>query len=242
MILDAETFFAPDYELAGQKGFALLQSQIEEAGIDFGLLFPMPRQVGTDNEGLRDLVAGDKRFVPVASVNPNLGESAESELRIALSHWGFRGLKLMPVHYAYRAAGTAADPCIKIAREHGVPVTIHSGNFFCHPLEIAETAARFPEVDFIMDHMGYRYHVLEAILAAERCANIYLATTAVFEPHFIKMAIDRIGAHRVVFGSNAPLVIPRLQMEVIHALKLPTEDEALVFGLNAARLYRLNDQ
>ena len=241
MIVDVETYYAPDFALAGQRGFDLLLAQLDEAGVDHAVLFPMPDQVNTDNEGLRDLLAQDTRFVAVASMNPNLGAAALDEFRRALGEWGFRGLKLMPVHYAFRAASTAADPLIAIAREFDVPVTVHSGNFFCHPLEIAEMASRFPDVTFIMDHMGYRYYVLEAVLAAERCPNLYLATTAVFEPHFIQMAINRVGAERVVFGSNAPLVIPRLQLEVIRALKLPAEQEELICGKTAARLYKLDN-
>lgn len=240
MIFDIETYYAPDFALAGLKGFALLQAQLDEAGVDRAVLFPMPDQLNTDNEGLRALVAQDPRFIAIASMNPNLGQAALDELRQALGEWGFRGLKLMPVHYAFRAASTAADPLIAIAREFDVPVTVHSGNFFCHPLEIAEMASRFPDVTFIMDHMGYRYYVLEAVLAAARCSNIYLATTAVFEPHFIQMAIKRVGAERVIFGSNAPMVIPHLQLEVIRALKLPAADEELICGKTAARLYKLD--
>jgi predicted TIM-barrel fold metal-dependent hydrolase len=44
----------------------------------------------------------------------------------------------------------------------------------------------------------------------------------------------------VVFGSNAPMVLPRLQLEVIRALKLSPDDEALILSGNAARLYQLN--
>lgn len=241
MIFDIETYYAPNFTLAGQQGFDLLQTQLDEAGIDHAVLFPLPNQLNTDNEGLRKLLVQDDRFIAVASMNPNLGDAGLEEFRRALSEWGFRGLKLMPVHYAFRSASTAADPLIEIAREFDVPVTIHSGNFFCHPLEIGEMASRFPDVTFIMDHMGYRYHVLEAVLAAERCPNLYLATTAVFEPHFIQMAINRVGVERVIFGSNAPLVIPRLQLEVIRALKLSSADEELIFGKTAARLYKLDN-
>jgi len=95
---------------------------------------------------------------------------------------------------------------------------------------------------FIMDHMGYRYYVLEAILAAERCPNIYLATTAVFEPHFIANAIDRVGIDRVIYGSNAPMVIPRLQIEVIRALKLSSEEESKILGGTAAQLYKIKTE
>lgn len=240
MIIDVETFYNPTFALAGVKGLTLLRQQLDEANVTTALLFPEPKPLATDNEGMYAQIKSDPRFVGIASINPHLGAEGAALLRRALSEWGFRGLKLMPVHYAFRAASGAADHLLQAAREYGVPVTIHSGNFFCHPLEIAQMARRFPEVSFIMDHMGYRYYVLEAILAAEQHANIYLATTAVFEPHFIADAVARIGAERVVFGSNAPMVLPRLQLEVIRALRLPAADEALIMGGNAARLYGLN--
>ena len=84
MILDVETYYAPDFALAGQKGFALLQAQLDEAGVDRAVLFPMPDQLSTDNEGLRALVAQDPRLIAVASMNPNLGQAALDELRRAL--------------------------------------------------------------------------------------------------------------------------------------------------------------
>ncbi|MBE2269532.1 MAG: amidohydrolase [Anaerolinea sp.] len=240
MIIDVETYYNPGFALAGLKGIALLRQQLDEAGIDRAMLFPEPKPLATDNEGAYQVVQADSRFIGVASVNPHLGAEGCDLLRRSLTEWGFRGLKLMPVHYAFRSVSTLADPLIKIAGEFNVPVTIHSGNFFCHPLEIAQMARRFPDVMFIMDHMGYRYYVQEAILAAEQNPNLFLATTAVFEPHFIAMALDKVGVERVVFGSNAPMVIPRLQLEVIRALKLSADEEAAIFCGNAMRLYGLN--
>jgi predicted TIM-barrel fold metal-dependent hydrolase len=240
MIIDVETFYNPGFTLAGIKGLELLRQQLAEAAVDVAMLFPEPKPLATDNEGMYAAIKSDPRFIGIASINPHTGEEGARLLRQSIAEWGFKGLKLMPVHYSFRAASTAADHLLIVAREFGVPVTVHSGNFFCHPLEIAQMARRFPDVAFVMDHMGYRYYVLEAIQAAEQYSNIYLATTAVFEPHFIANAIDRIGVERVVFGSNAPMVLPRLQIEVIRALKLSSADEALILGGNATRLYGLS--
>jgi predicted TIM-barrel fold metal-dependent hydrolase len=88
-----------------------------------------------------------------------------------------------------------------------------------------------------MDHMGYRYWVAEAIAAAKRAPNIYLATTAVMEPHFIYMAIKSVGVERIVFGSNGPFVIPKMQVDVIKSLGLAPADEARILGGTLAGLY-----
>ena len=107
----------------------------------------------------------------------------------------------------------------------------------CHPADIGFMALEFPNIPFIMDHMGYRYFVRQAILAAKHAPNLYLATTAVPEPDFIKNAVNKLGPERVVFGSNGPGMPPDLQLEVIRRVGLGPEAEALVLGGNAARLY-----
>jgi len=79
-----------------------------------------------------------------------------------------------------------------------------------------------------MDLTGYSYWAAEAVKAAERTPNIYLATTAVMEPHFIATALKAIGVERIVFGSNGPLVIPKMQVEVIKFLQLSPEMVSLL--------------
>jgi predicted TIM-barrel fold metal-dependent hydrolase len=59
------------------------------------------------------------------------------------------------------------------------------------------------------------------------------------EPHFIAQAIDIVGVERIVFGSNGPMVIPKMQIEVIKFLQLPPEDEAKILGGTLAKLYKL---
>jgi hypothetical protein len=74
MIFDVETYYAPDFALAGQRGFDLLLAQLDEAGVDRAVLFPMPDQLNTDNKHAR--AAGpDSRFVAVASES-HLGKAA----------------------------------------------------------------------------------------------------------------------------------------------------------------------
>jgi hypothetical protein len=116
---------------------------------------------------------------------------------------------------------------------------IHSGTFFAHPLEVGVLAEAFPKVPVLMDHMGYRYHVEEAIAAARRTPNLYLVTTAVMEPHWIRVAVKELGAQRVIFGSNAPHVYPATQLLVIRQAELAPQDESKVLGENIAGLFKL---
>jgi predicted TIM-barrel fold metal-dependent hydrolase len=233
MIIDVELYLKPKAWTA--EKLAKLE---REASIDLAVLVPEPT-LCPDNVAVRNAAAQVSMFLPCACVNPQLEQEALEEFEMAVKEWGFRGLKLMPPKHGYRIVEDIIYPLLQKATELGVPVSIHSGQESCHPADIGFMALEFPDIPFIMDHMGYRYFVRQAILAAKHAPNVYLATTAVPEPNFIKNAVSKLGPERVVFGSNGPGMPPDLQLEVIRRAGLGAEAEALILGGNAARLYRI---
>lgn len=238
MIIDCELYLL-DYPVAGRSyDIPALESLLDEAGIDRAVLMP-PVTYKPDNYWMIEQIQSNSRFIPCALLNPHFGDKAVEELESGVREWGIQGLKLMPTKHGFQVARNFAHPLMAKCAELGIPVSIHSEGGYAHPLAIAALARKFPEVPVIMDHMGYRYWVTDAIEAAKQVPNIYLATTAVMEPHFITQAVDTVGAERIVFGSNGPMVIPKMQIEVIKFLQLPPEDEAKILGGTLAKLYKL---
>jgi hypothetical protein len=88
----------------------------------------------------------------------------------------------------------------------------------------------------ILGHMGGYFHVDEAIEVAEQHPNIVLETSATPYPEKIREAVERIGAERVVFGSDGPVSSPVLERQKVMIAGLSPADTALVLGGNAARL------
>lgn len=231
MIVDAELYLNAKSSNAEQ-----LEALEKEAGIDLAILMPEPT-MRPDNASMYAVVKNLKMFLPCVCVNPNFGKEALDEFETSVKEWGFRGLKLMPPKHGYRIVDQSIYPLLEKAHELNIPVSVHSSQEQCHPCDIGFMALEFPEVTFIMDHMGYRYFARQAILAAKHAPNLFLATTAVPEPEFIKNAVKALGAERVLFGSNGPGMPPDIQIEVIRRAKLGPEAEALVLGGNAARIY-----
>ena len=60
------------------------------------------------------------------------------------------------------------------------------------------------------------------------------------EPHWIRQAVKEIGAHRVLFGSNAPYVFPTTQIQVIRQAELGEADEKKVLSENCAAVFGLS--
>jgi predicted TIM-barrel fold metal-dependent hydrolase len=124
-----------------------------------------------------------------------------------------------------------------LARELGLVVNIHSGSEISHPLAIGALCRRFPDVTVLMDHMGYREWVGDAIEAARDNPNLYLGTTiASFEPTTVERAVRELGPERVIYGSNWPNLYSDLAVEAIRRQKLGSEAEALIFGGNLSRI------
>jgi uncharacterized protein len=204
---------------------------------------PTPTQVPRNVE-LMEALAGASAssrelFLGAALVNPLLGAAQAAELERAVREWGFRAVKLMPILHPYRLFGPVIEPVMRKVRELGIPVTVHSDRPPASPLEIAALADSYPDVPVLMDHMGYRNNVPEAIFAATRTPNLLLLTTAVMEPHCIREAVTALGPERVLFGSNGPAVRPATQIEVIKQADLTPGEERKVLGDNAAALFRL---
>jgi predicted TIM-barrel fold metal-dependent hydrolase len=170
-------------------------------------------------------------------VKPNEGQAALQEIHCAATEWGMRVLKIMPAIYQAHLTSVMATSLMQTARELGLVVNIHSGSEISHPLAIGALCRRFPDVTVLMDHMGYREWVSDAIEAARDNPNLYLGTTiASFEPIVIERAVRELGPERVVYGSNWPNLYSDLAVEAIRRQKLGNEAEELILGGNLARI------
>ena len=255
--VDFEAYLAFDFQ-GKPFGVAELLAQEDEADIEYVVVMPANNgpgpehklEVQPNNQRLGELIQGERRCVGCATVNPTLGpENVKRQIEIA-DRFGFRGTKLMGVLHKYEVDDAAIDPVMEATRERGWVASIHSGkDDVVRPFRIANIAARYPDVPIIMDHMGYPDHVEEAIRAAEEHPNIYLGTTILRffpepskpDPTRVGEAVRRVGAERVVWGSNAPEYghNPLWCRQAIESLKLGAEAERLIMGDTLARLYKI---
>lgn len=210
----------------------------DAAGIQYAVIMPTPTP-HPDNQALYETAGHEPRAVLCCQVNPN-DDDALDEIQRSVRERGMRMLKVMPAIYNLRMTSPLASRLMALARELGIVVNIHSGSEISHPLGIGALCRRFPEVPVIMDHMGYREWVADAIEAARDNPNLYLGTTiASFEGSVVTRAVQELGPERVIYGSNLPLLESDLAVESIRRQRLGVEAEALIFGGNLARLLRM---
>jgi predicted TIM-barrel fold metal-dependent hydrolase len=122
---------------------------------------------------------------------------------------------------------------VKRAAEFNAPVLFHTGDeSLSLPQQFAKLAEEAPEATIILAHMGGYHHTEDAIRICEKYDNLLLDTSACPYPLRIKEAIQRIGAGRVLFGSDGPGCNPALELKKIQRLGLSENEERLVLHDN----------
>jgi hypothetical protein len=164
----------------------------------------------------------------------------------------FVGVKLHPEMNATPADAPAFDSYLAFAARHGFPVVVHCDGQvdMASAPRLLALARRHPTVPVVLYHTGFQGPHEPAIAAAEAAladgsANLWLET-AQLPPEVALEAVERVGAGRVLFGTDATFygrghyARYRPLLEAL-ARELGEEDRARILNGNARALFRLED-
>ena len=165
-----------------------------------------------------------------------------AEMDRCIRDGGLRGVKLW---VDVKAGDRRLDPVMERAAELGVPVLQHTwyksvdkDRRASEPCDVAELAARFPQTTIIMAHLmggGMR-----GVLDIQPYANVLVDTTG-SQPQagMVEYAVERLGAGRVVFGSDLRVRDFPCQLGKVYGARISKRAKRMILGLNAARLLKL---
>jgi uncharacterized protein len=211
--------------------------RMDAAGVDMAMVCSLAQRI--ENDFIIELQdAYPERLIGFGQVMPQDDDALREIDRLAEA--GIRGLKLHPSMHGYHVADHGLlDPVFRACARHGMAVIINAlDDAFCAPFSIEEIAKGHPEVPTIIAHMGAVWNVPEAIIVAERRENVYLETSATLMAD-VKRAYARLGAEKILMGSEWPGSDFDLERMKIAKAVPDDADRALVEGGNYARMLRL---
>ena len=191
-------------------------------------------------------------ILPFVNVDPVLmdGDLLRGTIR-EMAALGARGVKLLPMQHQVHANDRRLWPVYETAAELRLPVLSQSGGGgavspatgdpWGRPRYFAEPAAAFPNVRFILAHLGTGYE--EDVIALTRDhANVYADTSTVpsrvldgrLNRERLARLVRDIGIGHVLFGTNWPLYDPSADIEVIDSLSLSDGEKQAIFFENAS--------
>ena len=188
--------------------------------------------VRADNEGVHRACAGSGgRLLPFFFADP----VRDVRLYAAAAN-RFRGLEISPAVHGFRFDDPGVAALVTIAeREHHPVYVVCLGRAGTRTADLVVLARRFPAVTFVHGHCGYTGLDAGGLVAVAAQRNIVVETSGCFTA-VARLAVARLGAERVVFGTEFPLQAPAVELAKLAALGLDAGQFALVAGGNAARL------
>jgi predicted TIM-barrel fold metal-dependent hydrolase len=213
--------------LADPEGEYLI-SQMDEAGIDVAVLLPLDYGLvmGEDQEATLDQMHKfysdimhkyPDRVISFAGQDPRRQDAVEIFDR-AITDFDLRGLKTYP-NNGYFPFDPVCYPFYQKCQELGLPILSHIApnspphrSRYSHPLNWGDVIVDFPDLVLWWGHAGYPIWWDECLEVMARHQNSYLEVSLWHrvidqdEREFVKKlarARDRIGAHRILWGSDA---------------------------------------
>ena len=245
--IDAFTLVGQSLFGYGQSATELL-ARLDDAEIDRAIVCPVkPRDyhLAPANDLVADAMAGQARLVGLARVDPNRGAEALEELDRAVHTLHLRGLFLHPWEDHFRVNGPRVAPLVQRCAALGLPVVIAAGYpWLSEAAQVGDLARRFPEVQIVMTHGGQinisGLGQADAFEVLRRHPDVSIESSGVYRQDFLEDVATTLGAERVLFGSNSPLMDVRLEVERARWASLPDAARQLILGGNAARIFRLD--
>lgn len=193
-----------------------------------------------------------QRLFGVASVDLQRPMDAVRELRRAVRELGFKGLRLLPWLWDLPPDDRRYYPLYAECIELGVPFCLQVGH--TGPLGPSEwgrpipyldrVCLDFPELVVVAGHIGFPW-TDEMLALARKYPNVTIDTSAYlpsrYPPQLVEYLRGKSGRHKVLFGSNAPMLAPAACLAQVDALGLDAEARALFLGENARRVFKLGE-
>jgi predicted TIM-barrel fold metal-dependent hydrolase len=239
---------------AGEIPIDATLAALDHADVRFGLLSAWygPREGALiPNDDVADLVrAHPDRFAGLAAVDLDRPMVAVRELRRCVTELGFKGLRVVPWLWDAPPTDRRYYPLYAVCVELGVPFCTQVGH--TGPLRPSETgrpipyidqvALDFPELVIVGGHIGYPW-TEEMVAVARKHENVYIDTSAYtskrIPPELVRYMKSGSGRHKVLFGTNYPMITHERALEDLDALGLDDETRELYLYGNARRVFSL---
>jgi len=173
-----------------------------------------------------------QRFYGFAFVHPVRDRGRiDALVAEAVHRHRFKGIKV------HRHDAAITREVCEVARAFALPVLYD----VMGEVWVVELLAReYPDVVFVIPHLGSfadDWRAQNALIDhLVRHPNVYTDTSGVRRFDILRQAVERAGAHKVLFGSDGPWLHPGLELAKVRLLGLQPSQERLVTGGNALRL------
>lgn len=206
--------------------------------------------IETNDYILESVARYPHRLVGFGAVPPRLSQSALAEIE-RCARGGMRGIGEMRLdrQLADLKDAVKIKPLIEKISEHNLIFLTHASEPVGHqypgkgaitPDRLYPIITGFLDLTIVCAHWGGGlpfYALMPEVKKA--MSNVFFDTAAspfLYRPQIYQQVVQLVGADKILFGSDYPLMAPSRLLKEIKSLDLPAETERLILSGNAQRL------
>lgn len=225
---------------------------MDAAGVARSLICAWEARHGTlisNDEVAAFVAAAPERLVGVGSVDISKPLAAVREVRRCVTELGFKAIRVLPWLWDVPPTDRLFYPVYAACAELGVPYCTQIGHTgplrsseVGRPIYLDQVALDFPELTIVGGHIGYPW-TDEAIAVATKHDNVYIDTSAYTVRRYPAALVEFLrehGRHKVMFGSNYPMLTPAKALDGLDSLGLDAQARELFLAGNARRVFQLD--
>jgi len=205
--------------------------------------------VETNDYILESIARYPKRLIGFGSVQPNSFDAAVAEIE-RCAQGGIRGIgEIRPDMQLFDLNDEIMLPIIETLSKHRLILLTHASEPVGHhypgkgaitPEMLYPFITSFPDLTIVCAHWGGGlpfYALMPEVKQAMK--NVFFDTAAspyLYRPEIYQQVIQLVGADKILFGSDYPLLAQGRLLKEINSLDLAQETKSLILGDNARRL------
>ena len=232
-----------------------LIASMDEGGVDISVILNIGWTthelcVETNDYIIDSVSRYPQRLVGFCAVQPQSPKAAVAEIE-RCAKAGIRGVGEMRPDIQLFDLGdeVVMEPMVEVLKKHQLVLLLHASEPVGHdypgkggitPDMLYPFITSFPDLTIVCAHWGGGmpfYALMPEVKQA--ISNVYFDTAAspfLYTPDVYNQVIQLVGADKILFGSDYPLLAQRRLLEEIKALDLAEETKNLMLSGNALRL------
>lgn len=178
------------------------------------------------------------KLIGCALINPKLDDAVEEVKRIS-QFKEIRMIEFNSLEHGYRPEKFKynIDPILDICKENKLLVKVFTGHgFYTMPDQWVFYSKRYPELTFIIEHMGGTDYTYGTVDLCKEESNLMLETSYETEVPALNKVFNELSNDLFLFGSNYPSNFTDLAIMKYDDLNLSEETNNKMFSGNARKL------
>jgi len=235
-----------------------LIASMDENGVDISVILNLGWTthelcVETNDYILESIARYPRRLIGFCAVQPRSPEAAIAEIERCAKE-GIRGIgELRPDMQLFNFTDKEAmQPIIEVLKKHKLILLIHASEPAGHtypgkgkvtPDILYPFITNFPDLTIVCAHWGGGlpfYALMPEVKQAMK--NVFFDTAAspfLYSPQIYSQVDQLIGAEKILFGSDYPLIPQSRFIREINSTSLPEEEKNLILSGNALRILNI---